>query len=100
MWKLGSCGGPHIVSILMIDTTCLYVPPVFTFYAVRSSVRSDFGDTPVRATSVHSTEHDNVAYFTIRAAKLVLFSVGLVSVCRFVGLFVIVVTLEPFEISS
>ena len=22
MWKLGSCGGPHIVSILMIDTTC------------------------------------------------------------------------------
>ena len=24
MWKLGSCGGPHIVSILMIDTTCSY----------------------------------------------------------------------------
>ena len=22
LWKLGSCGGPHIVSILMIDTTC------------------------------------------------------------------------------
>ena len=24
LWKLGSCGGSHIVSILMIDTTCLY----------------------------------------------------------------------------
>jgi len=24
LWKLGSCGGPHIVSILMIDTTCLF----------------------------------------------------------------------------
>ena len=25
MWKLGSCGGPHVVSILMIDTTCFLV---------------------------------------------------------------------------
>ena len=30
MWKLGSFGGPHIVSILMIDTTC------FSYFATRT----------------------------------------------------------------